>query len=156
MQVGIRERFWHETNFCIFIICSFETYSQTLYQQKESEDRAAVGASDRQLPARVHSANCWCLAACFFTQEGYFRALRLSLASRSDARSSVPCFIGYTYLSGCAGWVSVRPLTVLYACCMVVRADSACSPAFTESTPPPVCGCVLAVAGTGERALFAF
>ena len=26
----------------------------------------------------------------------------------------------------------------------------------TESTPPPICGCVLAVAGTGERALLRF
>ena len=85
--------------------------------------------------------------------QGYFRALRLSLAGRSDARSLVPCFIEYTYLSG---WVPVWPLTVMYACCMVVRADSACSPAFTESTPPPVCGCVLAVVGTGVRACFAF
>ena len=83
--------------------------------------------------------------------QGYFRALRLSLASRSDARSLVPCLVGYTFLSG---WVSVRPLTDLCACCMVVRADSACSLAFTESTPPPACGCVLAVAGTGVRALF--
>ena len=37
-----------------------------------------------------------------------------------------------------------------------VRADSACSRADTGSTPPPICGCVLAVVGTGERALLRF